>query len=218
MVTADTTPHLTSKTVGRPRKDQELLILDAARTCVDAKGFEAVTIDDVCDVAGISRATLYRVFPGGRDVLFEALRVRGLQEFFTVLRANVEGADSLDVLLTRCVVVATTELKHDEQLAVMLATSPGETLGDLTVNGLSRIVGVATDFFVPLVKQFVSEEEARIIVELMVRLVISFFLSPSPTFDCTNEQQVQSFIRAYLPRSTSHTTSQQHLIQQRSHA
>ena len=214
MVTGDTTPHPISKAALRSRKDQELLILDAARTCVDAQGFDAVTIDDVCEAAGVSRATLYRVFPGGRDVLFEALRVRGLEEFFTVLRANVEGANSLDVLLTRCVVVAMTELKHDEQLAILLATSPGETLGQLTVSGVSRIVGVATDFFVPLVKEFVSEEEARIIVELMVRLVISFFLAPSPTFDCTNEQQVQSFIRAYLPHSTSHTTSHN----KRSHA
>ncbi len=180
------------------------MILDAARDCVDATGFDAVTIDEVCERAGISRATLYRVFPGGRDVLFEALRVRGLEEFFTVLRANVEGADTLDELLTRCVVIATTELKHDEQLAIMLATSPGDTLGELTVSGVSRIVRVATDFFVPLVKEFVSEDEARVIVELMVRLVISFFLAPSPTFDCTNEHQVQSFIRAYLPHNTSH--------------
>jgi AcrR family transcriptional regulator len=195
---------MVTKGTTRSRKDLEFVILDAARVCVDAKGFDDVTIDDVCEQAGVSRATLYRVFPGGRDVLFEALRVRGLEEFFTVLRANVEGAHSLDALLTRCVIVATTELKHDEQLAVMLATSPGETLGDLTVNGMSRIVRVATDFFVPLVKEFVSEDEARVIVELMVRLVISFFLAPSPTFDCTNEQQVQSFIRAYLPHLTSH--------------
>jgi AcrR family transcriptional regulator len=201
---------MVTKGTTRSRRDLELAILDAARACVDAKGFEEVTIDHVCEAAGVSRATLYRVFPGGRDVLFEALRVRGLEEFFTVLRANVEGATSLDELLTRCVVVATTELKHDEQLAVMLATSPGDTLGDLTVSGVSRIVGVATDFFVPLVKEFVSEDEARIIVELMVRLVISFFLAPSPTFDCTNEHQVQSFIRAYLPHNTSHN--------QRSHA
>jgi AcrR family transcriptional regulator len=208
---------MVTKGTSQSRKNLELAILDAARSCVDACGFDDVTIDDVCDAAGVSRATLYRVFPGGRDVLFEALRVRGLEEFFTVLRANVEGAHSLDELLTRCVVVATTELKHDEQLAVMLATSPGETLGDLTVNGVGRIVRVATDFFVPLVKEFVSEEEARVIVELMVRLVISFFLAPSPSFDCTNEQQVRSFIRAYLPHSTSHKPSQQQSHKQRSH-
>lgn len=207
MVTGDTSlqgvrPQVHA--VSRARRDLELRILDAARECVNRCGFAAVTVDEVCDAAGISRATLYRVFPGGRDVLFEALRVRGLEEFFTVVRANVEGAASLDVLLSRCVVVAMSELQHDEQLAAMLATSPGETLGNLTVDGVGRIVRVATEFFVPLVKQFVPEDEARVIVELMVRLVISYFLAPSPTIDCTNEQQVHAFICAYLPHA-SHT-------------
>jgi AcrR family transcriptional regulator len=182
----------------RVHKDIELRVLDAARGCVESDGFDKVTIEDVCVAAGISRATLYRVFPGGRDVLFEALRVRGLEEFFTVLRANVEGADTLDELITRCVVVATSELQHDEHLAAMLATSPGETLGNLTVDGVGRIVRVATDFFEPLVAEFVSENDARIIVELMVRLVISFFLAPSPAIDCTNEQQVSAFVRTYV--------------------
>ncbi len=189
MVTADTP---------RVHKDLELRVLDAARSCVEADGFDKVTIDDVCIAAGISRATLYRLFPGGRDVLFEALRVRGLEEFFTVLRANVEGANSLDELITRCVVVATSELQHDEHLAAMLATSPGETLGNLTVDGVGRIVRVATDFFEPLVAEFVSEDDARVIVELMVRLVISFFLAPSPAIDCTNEKQVSAFVRTYV--------------------
>jgi AcrR family transcriptional regulator len=205
MVTGDTSRAIGTQSVrpGKPvprnNHGLELRILDAARECVEKHGFSTVTVEDVCIAADISRATLYRVFPGGRDVLFEALRVRGLEEFFTVLRANVEGAQSLDQLLTRCVVVATTELQHDEHLAAMLATSPGETLGNLTVDGVARIVRVATDFFVPLVSEFVSEDDARIIVELMVRLVISFFLAPNPDFDCTNEQQVNGFIRSYLP-------------------
>ncbi|NDH84744.1 MAG: hypothetical protein EBY65_07735, partial [Acidimicrobiia bacterium] len=43
-----------------------------------------------------SRATIYRLFPGGREVLFEALRVRELDRFFADLRAEVETADTLD--------------------------------------------------------------------------------------------------------------------------
>ena len=34
------------------------------------------------------------MFPGGKDVLFEALRVRELEEFFDDLRDRIEGADS----------------------------------------------------------------------------------------------------------------------------
>lgn len=56
-------------------------ILDAARRCVDRWGINKLTIDDVATEAGVSRATLYRLFPGGKDVMFDALRVRELEDF-----------------------------------------------------------------------------------------------------------------------------------------
>src|SRR6188768_1242509 len=106
--------------------DAETRVLDAAQRCCDRWGIAKVTIDDIATDAGVSRATIYRLFPGGKDVLFEALRVRGLEDFFAVLRAHVEGAGSLEELLVRTVVAATRELRDDEHLAVMLATVPGE--------------------------------------------------------------------------------------------
>ena len=51
----------------------ESRVLDAARRCVDRWGLGKLTIDDVATEAGVSRATLYRLFPGGMDVLFDAL-------------------------------------------------------------------------------------------------------------------------------------------------
>lgn len=83
-------------------------------------------MDDICITAGVSRATVYRLFPGGRDVLFEAVRLGKLEDFFTAMRANVEGSESLEELLVRCIVVASSELQHDEHLAMMLATAPGK--------------------------------------------------------------------------------------------
>ncbi|MEN9552962.1 MAG: hypothetical protein RLY24_557, partial [Actinomycetota bacterium] len=146
----------------------------------------------------VSRATVYRMFPGGRDVLFEAVRVRSLADFFTVLRAHVEGATSLDEVLVRCVTVAYAELMADQQLATMLATEPGETLGDLTVSGVSRIVRVAAEFMSPLLHSFVPRQQAEEIVEIMCRLVISAFLSPSPLLDFSDEAVVRRLVRTYL--------------------
>ena len=76
-------------------------VLDAAKRSCERWGFDRVTIDDIAAEAGISRATLYRMFPGGKDVLFEALRVRELEEFFTTLRDRIEGADTVEDLLVR---------------------------------------------------------------------------------------------------------------------
>ncbi|MDP4977497.1 MAG: TetR/AcrR family transcriptional regulator, partial [Ilumatobacteraceae bacterium] len=47
-------------------------ILDAARRCVERWGINKLTIDDVATEANVSRATLYRIFPGGKDVMFDA--------------------------------------------------------------------------------------------------------------------------------------------------
>lgn len=138
--------------------------------------------------------------------MFEALRVRELQEFFTMLRAHVEGASTLEDLLVGCVTVGTTELKHDSHLASMMATAPGETMGDLTVAGLPRIVRVASEFFTPLIEQFVSHDEAIEIVEVLTRLVISFFVAPSSHFDFTNEQSARHFVRAYLGNTSIDST------------
>jgi AcrR family transcriptional regulator len=193
---------VTHATAIQPR-DIEAAIFSAVDSCVTQWGWDKVTMDDICVTAGVSRATVYRLFPGGRDVLFEAVRLGKLEDFFTAMRAHVEGSESLEELLVRCIVVASSELKHDEHLAMMLATVPGETLGDLTVSGLGRIVRVATAFITPLTDEFIPAAEAAHIVEVMCRLVISYYLSPSLTLDFANEDATRSLVRTFLLSSTS---------------
>ena len=193
---------MTSDTIVQPR-DIEADIISAVDSCVTQWGWDKVTMDDICVTAGVSRATVYRLFPGGRDVLFEAVRLSKLEDFFTAMRAHVEGSESLEELLVRCIVIASSELQHDEHLAMMLATAPGETLGDLTVSGLDRIVRVATAFITPLTDDFIPAAEAAHIVDVMCRLVISYYLSPSPTLDFANEDATRTFVRTFLLPSTS---------------
>ena len=66
----------------------ELRVLHAAKACTERWGLDRLTIDDIAHASGVSRATIYRLFPGGKDVLFEALRVRELEEFFAELAAR----------------------------------------------------------------------------------------------------------------------------------
>jgi len=176
----------------------EVRVLDAAKACVERWGMAKLTIDDIATEAGVSRATLYRMFPGGKDVLFEALRVRELEDFFTRLAAHLDHADDLEDLLVRTVVSATEELRHDQHLAVMLASEPGETLGSLTVDGLPRIIRVATVFLVPLVDQYLPRRESARLVELLARLVISYFLAPSDHVDLGDPRSARAFIATFV--------------------
>jgi AcrR family transcriptional regulator len=176
----------------------ETRVLDAAKVCCERWGIEKVTIDDIAAAAGVSRATLYRLFPGGKDVLFDALRVRDIEEFFTRLTAGVTGADSLSELLVRTVVVATTDLRGDDHLAIMLASEPGDTLSQLTVQGLPRIIRMALLFLAPLVEPYVGRADSSRLVELVSRLVISYFLAPSEHVDLGDPESARQFISTYI--------------------
>lgn len=176
----------------------ESRILSAAKACCERWGFDKVTVDDIATEAGVSRATLYCLFPGGKDVLFEALRVRELEDFFTRLTTQVASAVDLEDLLVRTVVTATHELRDDEHLALMMASEPGDTLGQLTVGGLPRIMRVATVFLVPLVDPYLPRRESVRLVELLSRLVISYFLAPSDHVDLGDPESARPFIATFI--------------------
>jgi AcrR family transcriptional regulator len=176
----------------------EQRVLDAAKSCCERWGLTKVTIEDIANEAGVSRATLYRMFPGGKDVLFEALRVRDIEDFFTRLSAQLDGATDFEDLLVRCVAHATEELRGDQHLSLMLASEPGDTLGQLTVDGLPRIIRVATAFLAPLVDGHLPRDEGARLVELLARLVISYFLAPSEQVDLGEPESARAFIRAFI--------------------
>lgn len=182
-------------------------MLDAAKRCIERWGVAKVTIDDIAAESRVSRATLYRLFPGGKDVLFDALRVRELEEFFTLLRSEVEGSETLEDLLVSTVVCATRELRADEHLAMMLSSEPGETVTQLTVEGLPRVIRVASAFLVPLVDPFLDRSEGRALIDVLARLVLSYFLAPSDHVDLGDPVSARSFLRPFLPTSTNIITA-----------
>jgi AcrR family transcriptional regulator len=173
-------------------------ILTAAKVCCERWGIAKVGVDDIAAEAGVSRATLYRLFPGGRDVVFDALRVRELEDFFSRLNAGVRGADGLEELVVRTVVVATRELRADDHLALMLMSEPGDTLAQLTVQGLPRIIRMASLFLTPLVDPYMDRADGARLTDLLARLVISYFLAPSDHVDFGDEESARTFIRTQI--------------------
>jgi len=176
----------------------EVRILDAAKRCFEQWGVAKVTIDDIATASGVSRATLYRLFPGGKEVLYSALQVRELNEFFDRLTAEAAGVDDFEDLVVRLIVTATRELRADEHLAIMLGSEPGEVLSQLTVEGLPRTIRVATEYLTPLVLPYLSQNEAVTAIDLLVRLTISYFLAPSDTIDLGDPESARRFIQPGL--------------------
>ncbi len=176
-------------------------ILDAVRDCIERWGPAKVTVDDVATASGVSRATLYRLFPGGRDVLFEAYRVRELNDFFDTITASLDELDDsadLEDVVVQLVVTATRELRSDDHLALLLAAEPGEVLTQLTVDGLPRILRVANAYITPVLEPHLPVDRAPLLIDLLVRITISYFLVPSAHVDLGEVASAREFLRPGL--------------------
>jgi TetR/AcrR family transcriptional regulator, repressor for uid operon len=62
-------PRLADATKAQRRRQ----LLDAAWTCVATRGFQALTVDDVCAEAGVSKGAFYLYFDQKRDLLMALL-------------------------------------------------------------------------------------------------------------------------------------------------
>jgi AcrR family transcriptional regulator len=173
-------------------------VLEAARSCCEKWGRAKVTVDDIATAAGTSRATVYRLFPGGRDALFEAMRVRETAEFFDELRGHLEGARTLEDVVVVGLVASTQLLREDEHLQLMLASTPGEVAQDLTVEGLPNIIAIAQASLHPYLAPHLDDEQAGELAEWLSRLVISYFLAPSGRVELADRASAARFAHRFI--------------------
>src|SRR4051795_5041330 len=89
---------------------QEQRVIDAALRCIARWGIGKTTLDDVAREASCSRATIYRLFPGGKDALLEDTPRLELDRFFSCLAQCFDAAPDLEDLLVSGVVYASRAL------------------------------------------------------------------------------------------------------------
>ena len=69
-------------------------LLQATYDCVARWGLAKTTVEDAAREAGVSRATVYRYFPGGRDELISAVVGWEFARFFLRLYEEVSDAET----------------------------------------------------------------------------------------------------------------------------
>src|ERR1019366_2412447 len=65
-------------------------ILEAARSVFARKGFNAATVDDIAEAAGLAKGTVYIYFPSKRDVYLATLR-QGLEALQEEVRRSMDA-------------------------------------------------------------------------------------------------------------------------------
>jgi AcrR family transcriptional regulator len=107
-------------------------VLEATYACVARLGMAKTTMEDVAREAGLSRATLYRAFPGGRDELLDAVVTWEVARFFGRVSEAIHP-DELDVVavVEQGLMAAYDALEHHELLQRLLREEADELLPPL---------------------------------------------------------------------------------------
>src|SRR5438309_9823960 len=100
---------------------QEERVADAAIRCVGRWGVAKTTLADVAREAGCSRATVYRLFPGGKENLLDTAVRLEVRRFLGGLVAALTEADDVEQVLVNGNAYGSALLREDAALPLLPA-------------------------------------------------------------------------------------------------
>lgn len=96
-------------------------IVDAAGACFARYGVAKTTVEDVAAAAGLSRATVYRAFTGGRDELILSVVLRDLTGFLDHLAARLRNERTPEAAIVEGIMDAVAWVRGAPQVSPFLA-------------------------------------------------------------------------------------------------
>jgi len=172
--------------------------VEAAYACIARRGVAKTTIEDVAREAGMSRATVYRAFPGGRDELVNATVAWATLDFFGRLYERIQGADSLEEVMERGIMFAYRSILEHEVLQRVMQTEPDKLLPILTVESnriREGIAGVLAPFVTG--RGLAPGVDLAEAADFLARMVLSYISAPG-RWDLEDPEQVARLVRSEL--------------------
>lgn len=173
-------------------------ILEATLACVARYGIGKTTVEDVAREAALSRATVYRYFPGGRDQLIRETISWEVARFFTRLAVAVDGAADLPGLLVEALLFAHRAVAEHEVLQKVLQTEPELLIPQLNVDS-DRIRAFIRAFLVPHISADALPPGTTALdaADYVSRMLLSF-IGAQGRWDLSDRAQVEELVRTEL--------------------
>lgn len=178
-------------------------ILDATRICLSRWGVAKTTAEDIARTAGVSRATVYRLFPGGIATIIDALTTREIALLMGSVSDAMSEATSLETALVAGICTAGTALASDPALQYLITHEPEVLLPYFAFDTIGPVLRYSTESLAPLLTRFAPLRTAEDTVEWGCRMVLSLTFTPGLA-DVTDSGEVADLVHNYfLPGFTS---------------
>ena len=170
-------------------------ILEATYACIARYGIGKTTVEDAAREARVSRATVYRYFPGGKDQLIAEVIRWEVERFFLRLAEAVAGAATFAELLENGLMFAHRAVEEHEVLQKVLQTEPERFLPQLTVESQRLVEPIAT-----FVQGYLPADQLRpgvtpvAAARYVARMILSY-INAQGGWDLTDRDQVRQLVQ-----------------------
>lgn len=168
-------------------------VLRASVDCIARWGTTKTTLDDIARAAEMSRATIYRLFPGGKPALIEAVGERELAIALWQIHDVFVRSATLEDLLVDTLWTAARLVRGHRALNYLLTHEVEVLLPFLSFEGFERVLDAIVEFCRPSLERFVDHELAGELAEWGTRLLVCFALRPVP-YDLTRRDDAARLI------------------------
>ncbi|MFD4459281.1 TetR family transcriptional regulator [Nocardia sp. NPDC058480] len=178
-------------------------ILDAAFALLTRHGLRRTTIADVVRESGVSKATVFRRFPG-RAELFDTLMAREVARFLSDLAVRLDAVDDPVDRLVETFVRFCEVAPHNVVLRRLVETDPETVLPQLTTQA-EPILAFGRAFMVGELKKLTEAgyrltASPEVCTDLITRLSHSYILLPPTLPDFADLEQIRDLFRATVVR------------------
>ena len=186
-------------------------VADAALRQFELFGLARSTIDEIARRAGVSRVTVYRRFPG-KEALVDAVILRELRRFLAALQDATGSLATTEEKMVEGFVFTLEAARRHRLLQRMLESEPELVLPHLTVQG-GEFLAAAREFLAAGIARELDDdrggEELLTAADIVVRLILSFLLSPPQTVDLDDPVAAREFALRYVAPILTGDTARQ---------
>ena len=175
-------------------------IVEAAATCFARAGVGKTSVEDIAAAAGVSRATVYRAFTGGRDELILSVVLRDLTAFLDRLAARLAHQTSAEAAIVEGVLDAVRWIRDAPQVSPFLAPDSAGHAQAAVAGAAERVLELCCAHVRPyfdaarrqgLLRADIDVEGS---VEFLFRIISSMTVMPRDR----DEEATRRFLRTYV--------------------
>lgn len=173
-------------------------VVDATLAEIASGNYEEISIDRIVDRVDGSRSTIYRLVPGGNQALLDMVAEREASRLYSSVTTAISGEGELHRGVLAGLTTIWSHLENHKALRVVMQSNPEYLLNRLRFNEASVTYSAASLAVQPLLRRWLSGEQASRLAEWLIRVIVTYWTSPAPYLELSNPTSVANFYGRHM--------------------